>query len=280
MAITADFQYEFKSLLLGAGTLYVVEEVEGLLGPPSVNTNDDDKAYHHGAHMGRHTMQARKIQMKIGVKDVAGSAGIENRIDELITNLTPSSARVEYPLTFQRPGRGIRKVNCRVSRGPQIVSDWALARGFAEGIMVQFIATDPRIYNNTPGTPLVVTLASVASNSGTLNNTLGTWDELDMFQGSPPTITITGPSVNPRIANAVAANRSIKISHTLSTGQDIVIDVAKRIVTVNGVVNYSVVPDDNQWWEVMKGSQSITYSRTGTTGTSTATIAYNPAHMR
>lgn len=280
MAITADFQYEFKSLLMGSGTLYVVEEVEGLLGPPNVNANDDDKGYHHGANMGRHTLGSRRIQMKIGIKDVPGSSGIETRIDELVANLTPSSARTEFPLTFQRPGRGIRKVNCRVTRGPQIISDWALARGFADGVMIQFVATDPRVYSNTAGTPLVVTLASVASNSDTLNNTVGTWDELDTFQGSPPVITLTGPALNPRIANAAAANRSIKISHSLPSGQNIVIDVAKRTVTVNGTLNYSVIPDDNQWWEVMKGSQSITYSRTGTTGTSTATIAYNPAHMR
>jgi hypothetical protein len=277
MAITADYQYEFKSLLLGPGSPFIVEEVEGLLGPPNVNVNDDDRGYHHGAYMGRHTMQARKVNMKISCID---KTAMETRIDELVAAFTPSSARVEYPLTFQRPGKGIRKINCRVNRGPQLPSEWKLARGFAEGVIVQFVATDPRVYSNTAGTSLVVTLASVASNSGTLNNTVGTWDELDTFQGSPPIITITGPAVNPRIANAAAANRSIKINHSLPSGQNIVIDVAKRLVTVNGTINYSVIPDDNQWWEVMKGSQSITFSRTGTTGTATATIAYNPAHMR
>jgi hypothetical protein len=277
MAITADYQYEFRGLLLGKGTPYTVEEVEGLLGPPNANTNDDDKGYHHGAYMGRHTLGARKVNMKIGVRD---ATAIETRMDELVAAFTPSSARTEYPLTFQRPGKGIRKIMARVTKGAQLTSDWKLARGYFDGLIIQFVATDPRVYADTAATPVAITLTGVASNSASVNNSASTWDELDTFQGAPPTITITGPSVNPRIANAAAANRSIKINHNLPSGQNIVIDVAKRIVTVNGVVNYSVIPDDNQWWELMKGTQSITYSRTGTTGNSTATIAWNPVHMR
>lgn len=275
MAITADFQYEFRSLLLGPGSPFVVTEVDGLIGPPNATTNDDDRAYHHGAIMGRHTLNGRKVTMQIEVVD---KAAIETRLDELIGALTPSSARIEYPLTFQRPGKEIRKINCRVTKGPQPTSDWKLARGYA-GVNVQFIATDPRVYTNTPLSQ-VITLTSVASNSGVLTNTAATWDELDTFQGSPPTITIVGPAVNPRIANAQAVNRSIKANITLTAGQTMVIDVAKRTVTVGGTPNYSVIPDDNQWWEVMKGANTVTYSRTGTTGTSTATIAWNPAHMR
>lgn len=278
MAVTANYQYEFRGLLLGPGTPFTVEEVDGLLGPPNANTNDDDRGYHHGAIMGRHTLGARKVNMKIACKDTA--ANIETRMDELVAAFTPSSARVEYPLTFQRPGKGVRKINARVTRGAQITSDWKLARGYFDGMVVQFLATDPRVYADTAATPVVITLASVASNSGSVNNGASTWDELDTFQGAPPIITITGPSVNPRIANAAAANRSIKINHSLPAGQNIVIDVAKRLVTVNGTINYSVIPDDNQWWELMKGTQSITYSRTGTTGTSSATIAWNPVHMR
>lgn len=276
MAITQDFQYEFKGLLIGAGTPFVVEEVEGLLGPPDANTNDTDKAYHHGGNMGRHTLQPRRIQLSIGVRDVSD---IEDRIDELVEAFTPSSARIEYPFTFQRPGKGVRVSFCRVTRGPRFISNWALARGFAQGIMIQMIATDPRIYNNTALNE-VITLSSVASNSASLDNSASTWEEADTFQGSPPTITIIGPAVDPRIANLAAGNRSIKTNVTLTAGQELVIDVARRLVTLDDVVDYSVIPDDNQWWELMKGSNSITYSRTGTTGTSTATIAWRPAHMR
>lgn len=275
MPVAADYQYEFKSLLMGPLSNFTVEEVDGLLGPPNVNANDDDKGYHHGAYPGRHTLGARKIQMKISCID---RVNVETRLDELVAAFTPSSARTEYPLTFQRPGKGVRKVNCRVTRGPQPTSNWNLARGHIE-VLIQLVATDPRVYANT-ALSQVITLASTASGSLSMSNAAATWDELDTFQGSPPVITIVGPAVNPRIANAAAANRSIKINHTLTAGQTIVIDVLNRTVLVNGTLNYSVIPDDNQWWELMKGANNITYSRTGTTGTSTATVVWNPAHMR
>lgn len=279
MPVSADYQYEFRNFLFGALTNYKVERVDGLLGSPRVNSTDADRPSHHGGIPGRHTMQRRVIQMTIKTAATPRS-DIENRIDAIVQAFTPSSAITEYQLLFQRPGHGVRWTKARVTRAPQPTSSFELTQGLGE-FVTELVASDPRIYSGTAPLSQVITVtAGSTSQSAAVANSTQTWDDIDQFQGSPPLITIAGPAVNPRIANLEAANRSIKTTVNLLAGQTLTIDVAKREVRVNGVLSYSIIPDDNQWWEMMKGTNNITFSRTGTTGSPTCTIAWYPAHMR
>jgi phage-related protein len=261
--VVANYQYVYQGVLLGSGTNYRTEKVEGLLSMPDLEVFDSDRNDDHGAYVGRSLLRPRIVQMDVAVlmETLATMTDMETALRTLSTALNPLPGRTTAQLVFQRPGTGKRYVNARCTRR-SFPSTYEVPHGLARGA-IEFKCADPRIYSLTE-TSVAIVLTGVSSNSGTVTNG-GDFPHR-------PVLEILGPAVNPRISNAQDGNKSIKVDITLSAAETLIIDTFNRTVTLAGANRYDVVRNDNQWWELKPGANTITMNRTGTTGNATLTV--------
>jgi phage-related protein len=58
----------------------------------------------------------------------------------------------------------------------------------------------------------------------------------------------------------------------------LVVDTKAKTVFINGTDRYDIVRSDNQWWALLPGSNSLLYTRSSTSGNSTATVKFRDAY--
>lgn len=270
--ITLNYQYEFRDLLFGSATDYVVEEVEGLLGLPGVVTNDQKRQDDHGDHRGLDLLEGRKLLFKINIKGVPGT-DIESKIRAAVSafQVSKRAGTQEFRMVTQRPGRGKLFIDCRARR-MAFPSNYDTAKGIAKGA-AELAASDPRFYSIVESST-VIQIADLASQAQANVNMNG-----DFTDGSEPVIEIVGPATNPRLTNQSDGNRSIRIDVALTAADTMVVDVKNKTVLINGIDRYDTVRTDNQWWNLIPGVNTILYSRATTAGISRATVRHNDAYI-
>ncbi len=264
--VVSNYQYEYRNLLMGAGTQYLVESIEGLYSTPDIKDFSMDRDDKDGSSIGRLLYGPRHITMQVQVLSAEGLSGLARQQDyeAKMLALQAAFARVAgvQPFVFLRPGRVKTFVNARCTRR-EVPIDYHGAVGYQKAVL-ELTAPDPLLYSMNYATTPITIAGGASTNSGTVTNA-GNYP-------SRPVLSIAGPTVNPRIANAGDGNRSIKIDMTVNAGQTLVIDIAARTVLLDGVDNYDKVRSDNQWWQLAAGAQTISYSRTGTSGSSTLSV--------
>lgn len=260
--VVLPYQYEFNGLLMGSGTPYTVTGLEGLWALPEIRTADIERNDGHGDVPGEDLMGPRIMEAEITV-----TADTQTLMETHMLNIA-RAMRVrqdDIPLVWLRPGQAKKQVNCRPRRR-SFPSKYEMARGIAEG-MVQLYCPDPLIYANLEKTLQITLPAATASGSAVWanNGDFETW----------PKFTLQGAGSNPRFANQQAANRQVRIDLVMASGDTLVVDThpLRRTVALNGVDRYDLVRIDNQWWELLEGNNTITFSRTATTGSQTLTVA-------
>jgi Phage tail protein len=262
--ITANYQYEYSGLLMGAGTPYIVERVEGLYSLPDIRGRDSERQDEHGLYPGVDLLSGRRILIRLGFNELSAT-----NLESLLANAGRAfrPGTVEEPFVFQRPGQGGKRfVNCKTKRKnfDQEI-DWHYSRGAGRGI-VELQGSDPRIYSMT----LKSTQVNLAAGTSVAGDLLV---ENDGDFETYGTVTIGGPTVNPRIQNSADGNREIKLDITLTT-EELVLDLNRKTVTVDGVDRYDVVRNDSQWWKILPGTNTIKYNRTGTVGASMMVVQH------
>lgn len=255
--VVANYQYEYRGVLLGSNTSYRTEKVDGLLSMPDLQAFDTDRTDRHGAFAGRSLLRPRTVQMDVNilVETATTMTDIETIMRTLFTALNPMKGSTTAQLVFQRPGQGKRYVNARPTKR-SFPSVYEIPHGLAKG-SIEFKCADPRIYKLTEDQTTIL-LTGVTSNSGTVTNG-------GDFPHSP-VLEITGPATNPRIACVEDSNRTIKVDIVLGSSDTLIIDTFNRTVTLAGVNRYDVVRNDNQWWELQPGANTITMTRSSATG--------------
>lgn len=268
----SDYQYEFRGLVFGSQTSYITETVEGLFSLPDVRTNDQEKQDGHGSHAGVDLLSGRRIIFEIVITGAPGT-DIWNKLRQANTTFQSSknSGIVEYSLFAQRPGRAKVFVLCR-SRRCSFLSSYEAAHGLARGA-VEFFASDPRVYEDVlRSSAMTVTQGNTAAPGATANM------NGDFLDGVQPVIEISGPSINPRLLNAADNNRSIRMDVILGSTDLLVVDTKAKTVFINGLDRYDIVRSDNQWWSLLPGSNSLLYTRSSTSGVSTATVKFRDVY--
>lgn len=266
--IKRDYQYEYRGYLFGSGTPMKTEEVTGLLALPNIRDEDLERQDADGDYPGRMLSESRIIDVE-GHLIGAPGADIETKIQEASYTFMPSQA--EEWFVFQRPGQGKWFSKCRV-RKRDIASEFATARGRA-AISLMLKATDPRLYSLEEKRSQVTVVSGRSTATVTSVRNDGNYHEF-------PILEITGPTVNPRIKHN-GQNKTLRIDITVNSGQTLVIDTKKRTVSIGSTDHYDKVRSDNQWWGwyLVPGNNSITYSRTGTNGSSTLTVRHRDVRL-
>lgn len=269
--ITQDGQYEFRGLLFGAGTDYVVEKMDGLLSAPPVQDSDFDRGHQHGALPG--TTLYRKKLIACDMK-IHGRPGVD--IEDKISEATRAfqlprirNSRVMEPLVFKRLNAPKKILFVRCDKR-DLPSDYKTARGLVYA-SVGWTAPDPLTYALTPLTE------SLVLNPGEVAGTFIATGLGSHVDGAPPVITISGPATNPIIENETDDERAIRLQVVLTAADQLRIDVGARTVETKAgaadwVRNYAIVRSDSQWWNVLPGPNTINYNRTGSATASTITV--------
>jgi hypothetical protein len=264
--IVANYQYEYNGLLMGANTPYTVTGLEGLWDQPETRTFDLERNDGHGDLPGEDLLASRKM-----VAEITATADTQVITEtQLLAIATAFAVRQDdIPFVWQRPGQVKKCVFCRPRRR-SFKSDYEMARGVADGV-VELYSPDPTIYSLILKTQQIVLAAGNNSGSTALTNA--------GFHESWPKFTLTGAGSNPRFANQQDSNRQVKIDLTMAGGDTLVVDThpARRTVFLNGVDRYDLVRADNQWWRLLAGANTVTFSRTATTGVQTLTVDWRDA---
>lgn len=268
--ITRDGQYEFSNLLFNNGDWLQVESIEGLFDlPPTKSSGDSEMVNEHGERLGRDLLQSKEIIMVIGVSaNTDGDLYLRKRA--VSQAFQPRSDLL--PLVYQMAGTGKLYIPVRPRRlnGFQLNYSVAMTRISRAAALLK--APDPRILSFNESTQ-PIQIASGAT-SAQADITMGG----NFRDGAWPILEIAGPATNPRITNNVSG-RTIRIDNVIEAGQTLIVDVKARTVTKGGIDAFSSVRNDNQWWTLLPGTQTISWTRADSpANTATLTVRWRNSY--
>ncbi len=269
-AVARDGQYEFNGLLINNDSWLQAEEVDGLFDLPSVKSaGDSEMEDRHGGYLGRDLLATREITMKLGVH-ADNDADLYLRQRAVVNAFQPITGLL--PLIYQRSGIGQLYIPVRPRRLGGFTTSWKTAATKINKAMVLLVAPDPRVLASLESSQAIQIAASATSAQGNVvmaGNFIG---------GAWPIIEIAGPATNPRITNN-RTGRTIRIDHVITAGQTLIIDTKERTVTKGGIDQFASVRNDNQWWTLLPGIQTVSWARTNNpANTATMTVRWRDSY--
>lgn len=246
------------------------------LGSPSPRVVADLRPTQHGATDRTVLYNARSLELR-GSVAADTKAGVWALLDDLKGSLALGSMHV---LKFTREGESeVLRTEFRVD-GPVLVGlsagqvapylDWSVA----------IFCPDPRLYSDT---------VSSASYDPTDTGEGGLTFSLDfdlVFEGdgtatldvvnegniaTPPTLTITGPVVNPKVTNETTGEAIQTTGLELDTDETIVLDVAARQAYLGGTTSRPDLVDisTTTWFDLAPGTNQLRLTGSGMSATET-----------
>jgi hypothetical protein len=281
VALSADWQLSYNGLVVGTSTDYDVVAVDGLDGLPELRTSDTVRPSDHGMFAGRDLAAGRTIELTLEIYGATDGA-FRTNVDALgVATLLRDD---ELALAFKLPGfTDDRQVFCRPRRR-SLPLDLNYSSRLAPAI-VQFFATDPRIYAATETVlgvglpaasgglawPLVWPLSWGTATSGTVSA-----DNAGTFP-TRPVVRFDGPLTGASIENVTAGKTfRFKTSFVIAAGEYVEVDFNDHTVLLNGTASrYSQVASNSQWWEIAPGANEVRLG--GVSGSGTADITFRSA---
>jgi hypothetical protein len=268
--ITRERQYQLGDLLLGPGTPYIVQSVEGLGVPATITHDIDDPADDGDVEQEDEYFGPRNIDISLGLYDDHPHPDFHEVVDALVAEM--SAVRGELTeFAFRFVGRPV--LFCRVRpRRYRTAIDPVYHKGMTFAVL--------QLYGPRPH----ILAADEQSEAITLAGGVNTGQSTFAVGGTYPTkpiITVEGPARNPRLTHT-GLGRALRVDIDIQTGEKLVFDAWSRTVRLEGENVYDTVRWDNEWWELLKGSNTVQYARSSTAlngATSTATIAWRDARM-
>lgn len=279
------YNLEWSGLTLGGDSPYQLAELIGVHDGPGVRTSDSDRARGTGQWPGTDYLTGRSI---LATFEIVGKAATS--ADAAIAAFSAATVvgqGPEAPLVLEVPGlAGGRRVTvgARVRRVSLPVDRAYL---FEHGTaIVEWWATDPRFYDETPTT--ASTFTGPLSGVGLLFPATA-----DLYFGGPlPSgvvnvtndgevpapwrVTFTGPVTDPRIEN-LTTGATLRLSGTVPPGAELVIDSGARDVTLGGASRYGWLALGSRWSDLAPGPNTVRL--TAAAGTGTATLSYRSAWL-
>ena len=275
--ITQAFQLELNGLLMGPGTVFVTRELD-LWSAPDVRAGETTRAQQHGLFPGLDWLGGRTVAASFYVTGATDPIEVANRQALAAAWNMPTSGvsqlawqeddGVKYCL-FGKP----RLASPRVE--PRIPTD------------CRFLATDPRIYANTPST---ASTALATSGGGFVVPAVVPWSGGSGGSGSTmsctnagtiPTgwvATFTGPLVGPALTHVNSGKVINLAGGSLAAGETLVVDSAARTVLLNGTASrYSWLTATSQWFDLAPGANAV--NLTGASGAGTVQLAWRSAWL-
>ena len=249
------YQFAFNGLTFGAGTPYIVENVDGLGGTAPLRIQDDNRGYIDGSYSGRDfydgrtvtfdllitgdsthnaqyyykTLQAAFAPQALGYYvDPTGTTPAANQLQLFQFQLTSDTG----PKRMYGRARGVN-----ISVNPEFGFGYILCRA-------EFFFPDPRYYDETAttGTGTSITL----SNTG--------------WATSCPVITIASPSSSGNITNGTS---TMYFANVTTSAGALTIDLLQRVIYLGGTPFRNLLtPASTGWLALAPNTSSVTWTST------------------
>ena len=250
----STYQFSFNGLTFGAGTSYVVENVDGLGGTSPLRIQDDNRGYIDGSYSGRDFYDGRNVSFDLLITgDATHNAQYYYKALQAAfavqplgyyvdpTGTTPASSQLQlfqYQLTSDTGPKRMygRARGITTSVNPEFGFGYIMCRA-------EFFFPDPRYYDETAttGTGTSITL----SNTG--------------WATSCPVITIASPRASGNITDGTT---TMYFSSVLTTSA-LTIDLLQRIVYTGSYPSRNVLnANTTGWLSVAPNTSSVTWTST------------------
>ncbi|MGW0822511.1 phage distal tail protein [Streptomyces sp. NPDC002845] len=294
-APTTDYQIDFAGVLLGPGTPYLLGDVTGL-GTPELRTQDVELPTDDGAFPGVDLYRPRTVTIEAGIRTPGDPAAANEALAALHRAASnPSVRKTAGALDVLRvlwPGRGVRRLHGRVRRVEAVTMTQSLYGWIP--LTLEFGATDPRWHDDTEK-QITLPLALDDNDEGftapvTAPITTGVADPMERpgwvtnagDLPAWPSITITGPAVNPRVW-IVETGRALELTNSTGVGEYLRIDTrpGTRWVLRNGTGNASAAltaASRLDLFTIPAGTSEIRWGATDYTNTARLTVSWRDAY--
>ncbi|MFE2104450.1 hypothetical protein ACFXAF_01045 [Kitasatospora sp. NPDC059463] len=251
-------------LLLGEDSSVVLEEVAGLLDGPDVRNSDAELLQRDGLTPGTDYMGARTVTLTMLALD-------DHELPDLLAAFASGGPEREFAFAFPGVAGGRSRIMARVrKRAVTIDRDFHAGR---RRVTVELLATDPRLYSadearakvavavprgGRPIFPLVFPFdmgdgpASRATPDITNTGSVDTWPVIRL---TPATGEIRDPSLT--LVHGGDRKRFATRGLRVGRGDALVIDMARRRITLNGASRFGQVDPGSTWFALPPGGSTV-----------------------
>lgn len=252
--------------LAGEDVPFVLQEIEGLLALPAIESSDRSPLGRHGARFGSDWRRARTITVTLEVLSF-DEATFHAAVGQLLAAF--GDVGVTRPLVVTMvglAGGSPVELEARV-RNFEIPQDHSYAVWAATAV-VQLVAADPTFRSLAEHTlTMTVTQAVAGRTYPRVGNRVypsspGAGTLAVVNGGTAPTyprLRIFGPVVDPVVRNETT-DRVISLSLSLAAGDYVDIDHHARTVVLNGQASRYSTLVSADFWPLEPGSNSLRYS--------------------
>lgn len=138
-----------------------------------------------------------------------------------------------------------------------------------DGSSVDSAWFEQMFYKEEPGGFVIKYQAPIEWVAGQMATNIDNLGEVGAF----PIIIIKGKVTNPKITN-LTTNKFVELDRVTSSGDELVIDMRKRIITLNGVSIASSRTIDSSWWKLAAGNNKIVLETDSNTDVNFGSIKY------
>ena len=242
----ADGQLEWNGFLMGAGTLFRVQEIVGWRSLPPVSDLNVDRPSRHGAWPARKLTQQRVVTIKVRIDSGADPDDVDGLLDQL--DAATGIPEAETPLPLVIKGRGDPQLAFGQITDRDIPMDGEWSVGLPGGA-IQIVCPDPRRYSLLQhGVNVPLTTPTQLANTG---NT-----------GTHPLVRIHGPCTNPSVVNSTLG-RTLAFTVSIADGDFLEVDTDNGTATMDGDNQMSALGAGSspvQDWVLASGPNTITYT--------------------
>jgi len=284
--VTDNWQMEYRGAALGSGTAFDMVQIEGLLDLPEIQTSDRLRLRRHGLYQGDDFAGRRAVVLTLEV-DAADVDALNTELSTLLEITRPGLE--ESPLILQIPGvadGGKRRLNVRPRRRNVPVN-----LDFYYGlplVTVEFVATDPRIYNDTESLSLTAlpaggggllfpAAAPLVFVESTTNGDVNAQN--DGTFPVAPVLRVDGPITNPTIEN-LEQGKTLELDIVVAGGDFLLIDTEARSIMLNGTASrYSSLLPVSEWWDLEPGANTIRFRSDTNTEDAVLSVSFRSAWL-
>lgn len=272
------YQFLYNGLLMGPGTSFGINKIEGLADLPTMRSSDFTRPRDHGEFQGIDLLAGRDVTVEFFVTAPPGYSSLQAALLDLATALTTPlpafpGATTESALVFQLPG-GLDQMQVNVRpRKRAVPIDVPYSSSQIATATAMFHATDPRVYSSTVQSftiplptpaggltfPLTfpISFGALANVQAILAHNGGNFE-------TRPVAFISGPCVNPRISND-STGQQLQFNLTLQPTDTLVVYFDSHAVLLNptstdpGASRRASLVNGSSWWTFPPGTTQVSF---------------------
>lgn len=259
------YQLAFNDFIIGAGTNYIVESVDGLMSFAPLRVQDDNRGYIDGSYSGRDFYDGRTVTIEVlTIGDSSHSAQYYYRLFQAAW--TPQ--QLGYPeklstFQFQMDSSAPLMLMYGRVRSNETIVDPEYTYGYIRSVITLYFP-DPRYYNTTLKTSSIGSTATTVTNSG--------------WATTCPVITIASPSTSFAISEVTDGGSTTNVMAFYGVGSGtLTIDLLQRTIVQGTTPSRNLLGQiTGEWITVQPTAKSST---TLSISSGTMSVAWRDAYI-